>query len=101
MTETKPRTGPSPEYIAHLRAMLFPNVPPAPPAPSAAELNREAQAHRAEEQWAERQANLTAYRRQQAIDAVWERTVQARAEDEARAAAGCHRGPGDPDWNDR
>jgi hypothetical protein len=45
------------------------------------------------------------WRRQQALDIAWQRTLDARAELEAERAAkygaSCHRGPGDPDWPGR
>jgi hypothetical protein len=42
------------------------------------------------------QADL--WRRLAAIDAAWERTLEARRELEAERAATCHRDPGDPDY---
>ena len=38
------------------------------------------------------------WRRQCALDAAWERTLEARRELERDAAATCHRGVGDPDY---
>jgi hypothetical protein len=38
------------------------------------------------------------WRRQAALDAAWERTLDARAELEAERAASCHRGSGDRDY---
>ena len=38
------------------------------------------------------------WRRQQLIDAAWERTLEARREMEEAYSRTCHRGPGDPDW---
>jgi hypothetical protein len=40
-------------------------------------------------------------RRQAALDAAWQRTLDARAELAAEQAQGCHRGPSDPDWPGR
>jgi hypothetical protein len=41
------------------------------------------------------------WRRQQALDIAWQRTLDARAELERDRAATCHRGPGDPDYPKR
>jgi hypothetical protein len=38
------------------------------------------------------------WRRQQALDIAWQRTLDAKAELERDAAMECHRGPGDPDY---
>jgi len=38
------------------------------------------------------------WRRQCALDAAWQRTLDARRELERDAAMECHRGPGDPDY---
>ena len=38
------------------------------------------------------------WRRQCALDAAWERTLEAKRELERDAAMECHRGPGDPDY---
>ena len=38
-------------------------------------------------------------RRQQVIDQAWERVIEQRCELERIAERGCHRGPGDSDWN--
>jgi hypothetical protein len=38
------------------------------------------------------------WRRQAALDAAWQRTLEARRELERDAAMECHRGPGDPDY---
>jgi hypothetical protein len=37
-------------------------------------------------------------RRQAALDAAWERTLEARREYAARWDGTWHKGPGDPDW---
>ena len=37
-------------------------------------------------------------RRQEVVDACWERTLDAQRELEAEVAKRCHRGPSDPDW---
>ena len=37
-------------------------------------------------------------RRQQIIDAVWERNLEARRELDEMYRHSCHRGPGDSDW---
>jgi hypothetical protein len=41
---------------------------------------------------------LELWRRQAALDAAWERTLEARRELERQWASTCHRGPSDPDW---
>jgi hypothetical protein len=38
------------------------------------------------------------WRRQAALDAAWQRTLDARAELDRDRAATCHVGPGDPDY---
>lgn len=83
-----PRRKPSPEFVAELRKALLPQPKPLPPPKPTAD-----------EVWNERQRTLSIDRYQRAIDAVWERTLQARAEVEARGAASCHRGPADSDWS--
>jgi hypothetical protein len=50
----------------------------------------------AQERWEARQRELSAIQRQRAIDAVWERTLAAKAEAEAKRLC-FHRWPGDPD----
>jgi hypothetical protein len=54
----------------------------------------------ARERWEERQREIAeTMRRQQAIDAVWERTVAEREWAEERAMERAyHKGPGDSDW---
>jgi len=86
---------PSPEFYAKFKERIFGARPQAEtPAARAARLARE--------KWEERQRNLAAEYRQQAIDAVWERTLQEKAEAEARAMArSFHKGPGDADWRVR
>jgi hypothetical protein len=65
----------------------------------ATEHNRQARKLLAEDAWRQRQSQLPAERLQRAIDSVWEKTVAAKQEREAQAAArSFHRGPGDPDW---
>lgn len=65
----------------------------------AAEHNRRTRQLMAEEAWQQRQKELSALRRQQAIDSVWEQVVAAKQEHEAQATARTfHRGHGDPDW---
>ena len=83
---------PSPEFIAKVRAALLPK---AARAQSPAERAR----RQAAERWEARQRNLTQLARQQAIDAVWERTLQERVAAEASATErSFHKAPGDPDW---
>jgi hypothetical protein len=85
------------ERLAEMRARPIPRAKPVA-APDAAEANRQAfRLVRAEQEWARRQEEL-GIRRQQAIDAVWERTLEARREQEEAAGRSCHRGPGDPDY---
>lgn len=60
---------PSPEFIAKLRKQLLPK-------PDASGDRKQLASHR----WDERQRDLPPDYRQRAIDAVWERTLHARAE---------------------
>jgi hypothetical protein len=41
------------------------------------------------------------WRRQAALDAAWERTLEARRELERQWNGTCHKGPGDPDYGQR
>jgi hypothetical protein len=83
------------ERLAEMRAKP---IPAAKPTMDAAEANRRAFCLvRAEREWAERQRDL-GIRRQQAIDSVWERTLEAKREQEEESARSCHRGPGDADY---
>jgi hypothetical protein len=41
------------------------------------------------------------WRRQAALDAAWQRTLEARRELERQWDGTCHKGPGDPDWGQR
>ena len=52
-------------------------------------------------EWESRQANLPQARRQAAIDAVWERTLAERRRQALEDRQGCHRGRGDPDFDER
>jgi hypothetical protein len=63
----------------------------------AAEHNRRATQLLAEDRWKQRQRELPAERRQAAIDAVWQRTLEER-ELEQEEDTSFHRGPGDPDY---
>jgi hypothetical protein len=55
---------------------------------------------RAHQVWLDRQRGMDTIYRQQAIDAVWERTQRVKAEREAEAEHwSYHRCPGDPDWS--
>lgn len=83
----------SKEFLEKLRRELLPDPPP-----TAEELKAQRKAI-AEERWNTRQREMAEINRQRAIDAVWERTLAARAEAETRY--GFHRGPGDSDWNRR
>lgn len=56
----------------------LPRLPPA-------EHNRRAKAIVAAERWEERQKDLLAQRRQQAIDSVWEASLEAKREEAAAA----------------
>ena len=38
-------------------------------------------------------------RRQSVIDQTWERVIEERRKLERLVGSGCHRGPGDSDWN--
>lgn len=79
------------ELVEKLRRELLPE-PPRPKIDHQAE-------KRAHQVWLDRQRGMDIVHRQQAIDAVWERTLQARAEREANAERwSYHRGPGDPDY---
>jgi hypothetical protein len=49
-------------------------------------------------QFPDRLSDAELWRRQAALDAAWERTLEAKRELEAERAASCHRGPGDPDY---
>jgi hypothetical protein len=49
----------------------------------------------------DRLSDVELWRRQAAIDAAWERTLEARREIESEWAASCHRGPSDPDYPKR
>lgn len=53
---------------------------------------------RAHQIWLDRQRGMDAVHRQQAIDAVWERTQRARAEADSDRWS-YHRAPGDSDWS--
>jgi hypothetical protein len=64
---------------------------------SAAERNREVRQLLAQQRWEQYQRELPAIRRQQAIDSVWEKTLEARREIDAEEAQSCHVGPCDPD----
>jgi hypothetical protein len=85
------------ERAAQIAAELMEELLPQPPKVSSAEHNRRARLLVAEDRWEQRQAELTQIERQRAIDAVWERTLAARAE--LAREAGCHRGQGDPDFD--
>jgi hypothetical protein len=82
---TNARKGPSPELLAKLRRELLPAEPP---------VSRVS----ATERWNERQRELDAVARQRAIDAVWERTLKARAAAENKAAQCFHRCIDDEDF---
>jgi hypothetical protein len=87
--------GPSPEFVAKLMQELLPQGDQPPEAaPSGGDGKR-----RAETRWEERQRELSALHRQQAIDAVWETTLRAKAEAEAKVVhRSFHRAACDPDW---
>jgi hypothetical protein len=86
------------ERLAEMRAKPIPWAKPVEPKVDNAEANRQAfRLVRAEQEWARRQQDL-GIRRQHAIDSVWERTLEARREQEEAAARSCHRGPGEPDY---
>ena len=48
--------------------------------------------------WPKSLSELELCRRQQIIDATWERVLAERRALEAEAARNCHVGPGDPDY---
>jgi hypothetical protein len=74
-------------------------MPPKTAYEKAVEHNRRARQLLAEDRWKQRQLELPAERRQAAIDAVWEWTLEARRELEEEEAQSFHRGPGDPDYH--
>jgi hypothetical protein len=49
-------------------------------------------------QFPDRLSQQELIRRQAALDAAWERTLEARHELEREQAATCHRGPSEPDY---
>jgi hypothetical protein len=83
------------ELIEELRRELLPDPAPAE--------QREAQIYQIKQERLDRQQReLSDIRRQQAIDSVWRRTLEARADVEADYARGCHRGRNDSDdWGRR
>jgi hypothetical protein len=82
----KPRV--SDEIKAKLLARVYTDLMPKPPPKPKAEVV----------EWPKPLSEMELTRRQQVVDACWERTLDAQRELEAEVAKRCHRGPGDPDW---
>ena len=78
----------SDEIKAKLLARVYTDLMPDPPPKPKAEIV----------QWPKPLSEMELARRQQVVDACWERTLDAQRELEAEFAKRCHRGPSDPDW---
>jgi hypothetical protein len=78
----------SDEIKAKLLARVYTDLMPDPPPKPKAEIV----------QWPKPLSEMELVRRQQVVDACWERTLDAQRELEAEVAKRCHRGPRDPDW---
>jgi hypothetical protein len=78
----------SDEIKAKLLARVYEDLMPDPPPKPEAEIV----------QWPKPLSEMELARRQQVVDACWERTLDAQRELETEVAKRCHRGPSDPDW---
>jgi len=78
----------SDEIKAKLLARVYEDLMPDPPLKPKAEIV----------QWPKPLSEMELARRQQVVDACWERTLDAQRELEIEVAKRCHRGPSDPDW---
>jgi hypothetical protein len=78
----------SDEIKAKLLARVYTDLMPDPPPKPKAEIV----------QWPKPLSEMELVRRQQVLDACWERTLDAQRELEVEIAKRCHRGPSDPDW---
>jgi hypothetical protein len=78
----------SDEIKAKLLARVYTDLMPDPPPKPKAEVV----------QWPKPLSDMELARRQQVVDACWERTRDAQRELEAEVAKRCPRGPTDPDW---
>jgi hypothetical protein len=84
------------EIAAAIAADLMEDLPQ-PEGP--AEHNRRVRLAMARDRWEQQQRELPQQRRQAAIDAVWEATLEAKREQAREDQRSCHRGRGDPDFD--